>query len=75
MNKGSFDLYSRYYDLLYEDKNYVEETDYIIRLLQEFDISDGRLLEYGSGTRKHGRMLGEAGFQVQGLSSAIRWFN
>ena len=67
MNKVSFDLYSHYYDLLYEDKNYLEETDYIIRLLQEFNISDGYLLEYGSGTGKHGRILGDAGFNVHGI--------
>lgn len=67
MSEGSFDLYSRYYDLLYEDKDYEKETSYIIRLLHELSIPDGHILEYGSGTGIHGRLLGEAGYHVLGI--------
>ena len=67
MSEGSFDLYSRYYDLLYEDKDYEKETSYIVRLLHEFSILNGHILEYGSGTGIHGRLLGEAGYHVLGI--------
>jgi SAM-dependent methyltransferase len=67
MSEGSFDLYSCYYDLLYQDKDYQEETRYIIKLLEEFAITGGHLLEYGSGTGIHGKLLGEAGYHVLGI--------
>jgi len=36
-----FDKYSAYYDLLYKDKNYKEETQYIYELLNKFGVSSG----------------------------------
>jgi SAM-dependent methyltransferase len=61
-----FDAYGRYYDLLYRDKDYAAETDYIVRLLQAH--LDGRdLLEFGSGTGRHGRLLAERGYRVMGV--------
>lgn len=67
MSKDVFNAYSRYYDLLYRDKDYVGEADYIKRLLKRHGIVQGSLLEFGSGTGKHGRLLAEAGYQVHGL--------
>ena len=61
-----FDTYGRYYDLLYRDKNYIAEADYVAQLLQEY--GDGRsLLEFGSGTGRHGRLLAERGYLVTGV--------
>ncbi|NCC85075.1 MAG: class I SAM-dependent methyltransferase [Clostridia bacterium] len=65
--KDVFNAYSRYYDLLYRDKDYVGETAYIERLLKRHGIIQGRLLEFGSGTGKHGRLLAEAGYLVHGI--------
>lgn len=62
-----FDAYSRYYDLLYQDKDYVGETNYINVLLTRQGITKGELLEFGSGTGKHGRLLVERGYQVHGI--------
>lgn len=63
----AFREYSHYYDLLYADKDYDGEVRYILSLLAAQNISGGRLLELGSGTGKHGRLLGEAGFSVHGI--------
>lgn len=62
-----FDDYSRYYDLLYNDKDYAGEVDYIDSLLKEYGISGNELLEFGSGTGKYGRLLAEKGYNVFGI--------
>jgi cyclopropane fatty-acyl-phospholipid synthase-like methyltransferase len=62
-----FDSYSHYYDLLYNDKNYVAEVNYIDALLKEHGLSGNKLLEFGSGTGKHGRLLAERGYDITGI--------
>jgi trans-aconitate methyltransferase len=62
-----FEEYSRYYDLLYLDKDYESETKYITQLMSRNGIFDGEILEFGSGTGKHGRLLSDAGFKVHGI--------
>jgi len=62
-----FNLYSKYYDLLYADKDYSGETLYIKNLLNEFGLEASSILEFGSGTGKHGRLLGKFGHHVTGV--------
>ena len=62
-----FDDYSRYYDLLYNDKDYIGEVEYIDSLLKEYGISGNELLEFGSGTGNYGRLLAEKGYNVLGI--------
>lgn len=62
-----FDEYSRYYDLLYRDKDYSGETDYLVGVLRRFHHAPRRVVELGSGTGRHGRLLAERGFQVTGV--------
>jgi SAM-dependent methyltransferase len=67
MPETVFNAYSRYYDLLYRDKDYPGEAAYIHKLLIRFGIPKGDLLEYGSGTGKHGRLLAAQGYTVHGI--------
>lgn len=67
MSKKVFSEYSRYYDLLYLDKDYIGETEYITNLLKRHGVTEGDLLEFGSGTGKHGRLIAQKGFQVHGI--------
>lgn len=62
-----FDVYSRYYDLLYRDKDYAAEAAYIDQLLSRYAISGRKILEFGSGTGKHGRLLAAWGYDVTGI--------
>jgi len=62
-----FNAYSRYYDLLYRDKDYLGEADYIQTLLTRMGIAHGNLLELGSGTGKHGCLLANRGYRVHGI--------
>ena len=66
MNKV-FDAYAAYYDLLYQDKNYHKEAKYILRLLEDNGISNGNILELGSGTGKHAEEFAKMGFSVHGI--------
>ena len=64
---SNFDDYSAYYDLFYRDKDYLAEVDYIDQLLQLNDCKGSEILEFGSGTGKHGALLGERGYQIRGI--------
>ncbi|MBO9673052.1 MAG: class I SAM-dependent methyltransferase [Sphingobacteriaceae bacterium] len=66
MNQN-FKLYSQYYDLLYKDKPYQAETDYLVALIQYYHSTAKNILELGSGTGKHARLLAAKGFQIVGL--------
>ena len=48
-----FDGYSRYYDLLYKDKNYKSESEYISSLIKTHSPNAKKVLELGSGTGIH----------------------
>lgn len=67
MSNTVFNAYSRYYDMLYRDKDYVAEAEYISALLQRFGVSGRSLLEFGSGTGKHGRLLAQSGYEIIGI--------
>ena len=67
MSDSVFNAYSRYYDLLYRVKDYLAEAEYIAGLLERFGVSGKRLLEFGSGTGKHGRLLAKRGYKVTGI--------
>lgn len=62
-----FNAYSYYYDLLYDDKDYIKETEYIKSILKSNNIIKGNLLEFGSGTGKHGCLLARNGYTVHGI--------
>lgn len=71
MSNAVFNTYSRYYDLLYRDKDYVAEAEYIAGLLERFSVSGKRLLEFGSGTGKHGRLLAARNYEVIGIERSV----
>ena len=59
--------YSRYYDLLYKDKNYKAEANYVIQLIRSLNEQAKDILELGCGTGNHAQLLCEEGFKVTGL--------
>lgn len=62
-----FVTYARYYDLLYRDKDYAGEVEYVVRTIRSA-VPDARcILELGCGTGRHGRLLASNGFQVHGI--------
>ena len=63
----NFQKYSAYYDLLYADKDYSAEAEYVARTLRTSRAKIHTILELGSGTGRHGRLLAGMGFEVFGV--------
>jgi SAM-dependent methyltransferase len=64
---STFDLYSEYYDLLYRDKDYAGEADYVISLLRKFAPGARTIMDLGCGTGKHAALFQKAGYDVAGV--------
>lgn len=62
-----FNAYSEYYDLLYNSKNYGEETAYVDALIKKYSQNSRTILELGCGTGLHASLLAEKGFEVHGI--------
>jgi len=60
-------IYSQYYDLLYSNKDYAGEVDYIIKLIKENSNEAKTLLDMGCGTGKHAELLCNNGYIVHGV--------
>lgn len=62
-----FDEYAEYYDLLYKDKDYVAEANYIDGILQKYANGCQKILELGCGTGKHAELLSYKGYEITGI--------
>lgn len=62
-----FDASGRYYELLYQEKDSAAEANYVDRLLRRHAIPGTSLLEFGSGTGRHGCLLAQRGYRVHGI--------
>lgn len=66
-NAAVFADYAAYYNLLYRDKDYGAESEYITRLIGKFHLAAQSILELGSGTGKHACLLADQGYRVHGI--------
>jgi SAM-dependent methyltransferase len=64
---SNFKLYSAYYDLLYQDKDYKSEAAYVHHHLRQLLPEAKQLLELGSGTGNHARYLCEYNYNITGV--------
>jgi SAM-dependent methyltransferase len=62
-----FDVYARYYDLLYRQKDYASESAYVHSLLGRHAVPGCRLLELGCGTGRHAEELAALGYTIHGI--------
>lgn len=65
--KPVFDGYSRYYDLLYHDKDYPSEAAYVLSRIRSYCPQASRILELGCGTGAHAVVLAREGMAVHGI--------
>lgn len=64
-----FDVYARYYDMMYTGKDYKGEAEYIAGLIRRFAAEQKRplrVLDLACGTGKHAFELSALGFDMQG---------
>ncbi len=67
MKSGScFDFSAEFYDLLYKDKNYELEADFVEKVFSTFGKPTS-ILEVGCGTGNYTRIFCERGYDVSGL--------
>jgi SAM-dependent methyltransferase len=57
--------------MLNRDKDYAAEAGYVRSLLRGYGVCSGDLLEFGSGTGKHGRLLAAHGYVVHGIERSV----
>lgn len=65
--KNFGNLYSQYYDLLYSDKDYELEVDFVNTLISESSINAKTLLDIGCGTGLHAEIFHDKGYIVHGI--------
>ena len=68
----NFEKYSYYYDLLYKDKNYEAEADYVKTKLLQQKQNIKTILEFGSGTGRHAKLLAKKVLRCVELKEAKR---
>lgn len=62
-----FNYYSEYYDLLYKDKDYQGEVNYISELIQKYAPNTKTIVDFGCGTGNHDVLLAEKGYNITGV--------
>jgi len=62
-----FNLYAQYYDLLYKDKDYKKEAEYIHGLIQKNSPGSQTVLSLGCGTGRYEIELEKYGYEVVGI--------
>lgn len=67
MSMTVFGNYARYYNLLYRDKDYAQEAQFIHKLLQTHVPHTQSILELGCGTGNHAQLLAKQGYNVHGV--------
>lgn len=50
---SNFSAYAQYYDLLYQDKDFAGEADFVLNCLARHGLSPGSILDLGCGTGQH----------------------
>ena len=67
MNESIFEKYSDYYDLIYGDKDYESEAEYVHNIIKKYGPNFKNILEFGSGTGKHAQILTKFGYKIHGV--------
>lgn len=62
--------FAEVYDLFMDNVPYQEWSQYLVSLLQEYQVSEGLVLELGCGTGKITRLLAQAGYDMIGVDNS-----
>jgi len=62
-----FKKYSKYYDLLYQNKNYKDESIFVDSLIKNANPNAKTILDLGCGTGNHDFFLADLGYNITGV--------
>jgi SAM-dependent methyltransferase len=62
-----FSSSNKYYDIIYRDKNYRKETEYVSNIIRRYKPDARQLLELGSGTGNYSVFFSELGYEITGI--------
>lgn len=63
-----FQSYAAYYDLLYKDKDYSGEVDYVESLIKKYaSVNVKKILNLGCGTGRHDKLFASKGYEMTGV--------
>ncbi|KKG09826.1 methyltransferase type 11 [Methanosarcina sp. 2.H.T.1A.6] len=62
-----FESYSKYYNLLYQDKEYSREVEYVSNLIKKYGPDSKTVLDLGCGTGRHDELFAKYGYSVCGI--------
>lgn len=62
-----FDKYTDYYDLIYKNKDYAAEADFVERLIKKHRPCAKTILNLGCGTGNHDIFLAQKGYDITGI--------
>lgn len=62
-----FGSYADYYDLLYQDKDYAGESEYIHKAIHKYHPKTKTIINFGCGTGKHDIILAGKGYDITGV--------
>lgn len=73
---GVFADYARYYNLLYKDKDYQAEVNYIESLIKKYSKSNVKtILDIGCGTGNHDLLFAKKGYEICGIDISEEMIN
>jgi SAM-dependent methyltransferase len=66
-SKKVFEVYGKYYNIIYQKKNYRREVMFINKLLEKYNYNNKNILEFGSGTGGHAKFFVKTGYKIHGI--------
>lgn len=74
--EGAFQAYGKYYDIIYADKDYEKECDFLGKIFRNYSkIIPKTILDGGCGTGGHAISLAVRGYEVTGIDLSEEMIN
>ena len=71
-----FKNYANYYDDIYTDKDYKQESDFLLSIIEKYSsISVKDILSLGCGTGTYETILAKKGFNILGIDNSKEMLN
>jgi len=74
--RNSFTLYSKYYDSLYKNKNYLKEVNHYLKISKKYKSKKIKnIVDIGCGTGVHSFLLAKKSYNLLGIDKSQNMLN